>query len=340
MINLPPLSIYLHPQYCYLFMIYVYTVSLNYVRKYILNPADKYIDIFMKHEPEGKKWFQIYNHNVSYCTTLLGTYKMFYLSNYVYCIPFIQDFDTFVRNRFQEYLENNLAIPEYDNDTKQIPEILETLLVTKNDGLYTFRRCNPAEKSQKQDYHYETTLSDVEFIFVTYNHPKMYRSIQFDIPPSYFIVNNEILSPSFIQRYLELQKECYYFDEDYTIEILDNECEQQTLHYNNYIVIEKSSYKIMSNESTSDVHKPLHIEESLHSKEEEEDSKEEEEDSKEEEEDSKEECVIVSPKEASKLCEDEKNDDDDTDYSDKSDTSLDSTYNFYSYLPFFGNILS
>lgn len=336
MINLSSLYIYLRPQYCYLFMIYIYTISLNYLRKYILNPADKYIDIFMKHEPKEKRWFQIYNHNISYCTTVLGTYKMFYLSNYVYCIPFIQDFDTFVQNRFQEYLENNLAIPEFDNDTKQVPDILETLLVTKENGIYTFRRCNAVEKSKKQDYNYNTTLSDVEFILVTYNHPKMCKSIQLNIPPAYFVVNNEILSPSFIQRYLELQKEYYIFDDEYTIEILDHECEQQILYYNNYILIEESSYKIMSivaDDSSTGMNESLRLsttENSVYS-----------------EESSKEDCILVSPKEASNLCndknEDIKNDEDTTHFSNKSDTSdssINSVYNMFRFSSFFDNILS
>lgn len=233
-------------QYYYLCIIYIYTVTLGWIRSRILNPLNNYIDLYLKCEPPYTQWIHIYCMNVSFCETMSGIDKTFYGSDEIYYIPFIEDFSIFVNNHYQEFYLEKIQTPKYESDTKQIPSILETLVVTKNNGLYTFRSLpqNFKKNPIQQPYNYGETLSNIEFVYITYSHPSMNQSIQLSIPPEYYIVGNELFTPAFIQRELELQKEYYVFDSNYSIEILDHECEQQILKYTDYIVIQPDSYEL------------------------------------------------------------------------------------------------
>lgn len=233
-------------QYYYLCIIYIYTVTLGWVRSKILNPLNNYIDLYLKCEPPYPQWLSVYCMNVSFCETMSGIDKSFYGSDEIYYIPFIEDFSIFVNDHYQEFCLEKIKTPKYDPDTKQIPHNLETLVVTKNNRLYTFRSLpqNLKKPLIPQKYNYEETLSNIEFVYITYSHPSMIQSIQLSIPEEYYVIGNELFTPAFIQRELELQKEYYVFDSDYSIEILDHECEQQTLKYTDYMIIQLDSYEL------------------------------------------------------------------------------------------------
>lgn len=87
-------------------------------------------------------------------------------------------------------------------------------------------------------------VSNVRFITVQYVHPKMKEPIEMVIGDEYYIDGNELFSFSFILRFLYYQKEDFYFDYNYKIEIIDSSMTQIELKWNKYILIETDSYSI------------------------------------------------------------------------------------------------
>ena len=63
-----------------------------------------------------------------------------------------------------------------------------------------------------------------------------------------FFTNNVILSPLFIKRYLEYQPEEFIFDENYTINLMDDTINMITLTYSQSILLSENSYTIITND--------------------------------------------------------------------------------------------
>ena len=72
----------------------------------------------------------------------------------------------------------------------------------------------------------------------------MGESIFIDIDKEYYYAYNEILSPLFIQRYLEYQPLNYIFDMDYELEVMDNDINTHVLTSKQYILLADSTYTI------------------------------------------------------------------------------------------------
>ena len=85
------------------------------------------------------------------------------------------------------------------------------------------------------------------FLTIMYNHPKMNTSIQLDTGISlYYYVNNEILSPVFILRFLKYQPLPFVFDSDYSVEIIDCNINIFNLYSNMYIKLGESAYEVLN----------------------------------------------------------------------------------------------
>jgi hypothetical protein len=72
----------------------------------------------------------------------------------------------------------------------------------------------------------------------------MTETIEIKIPESYYIVGNQLYSSIFVLRCLQYQSKMFVFDENYSLEILDNNITIFQLKSNEYISIEKDEYKI------------------------------------------------------------------------------------------------
>jgi hypothetical protein len=86
------------------------------------------------------------------------------------------------------------------------------------------------------------------FLSIKYTHPLMKTSIYIDLDKGYYNVNNEILSPLFIKRYLEHQPLNYHFDLDYVVEILDNNVQTVELRSSQYVLLGNSEYVVVTQE--------------------------------------------------------------------------------------------
>jgi hypothetical protein len=211
-----------------------------------MEPLEEIIDKYAKKECPTNLWIQIYHLTNCYCLNEMGFEDFYYDSEEIYIYPYTSNFTNFVEEEYIKIIAEPNHITKYNKELKQSPEIMETLLVIKQNHTYTFR-CFPVSEiipKENQVIKYDPKESSVEFIFVEYTHPKMYSGIVFDIPKEYFLVGNQLFSPSFIQRYLELQKKHYYFDEDYKLVFVDHLCDKYTIESNQYIEILEDSYVV------------------------------------------------------------------------------------------------
>ena len=70
-----------------------------------------------------------------------------------------------------------------------------------------------------------------------------------------YLIGNEILSSTFIKRALEYMNDRKSFDMTYSLKIMDNNLDTFVLKSDEYIVLERDSYKIMKKnggDSTND----------------------------------------------------------------------------------------
>ena len=87
--------------------------------------------------------------------------------------------------------------------------------------------------------------SKAKFLSIEYTHPLMKKNIVVDLDRSLYLVDNHILSPTFIKLYLEHQSELYHFDMDYVLKIIDNDINSIEIGFDKSIVLTKDGYKIV-----------------------------------------------------------------------------------------------
>jgi hypothetical protein len=128
---------------------------------------------------------------------------------------------------------------------------------TNVDTLYTFKTpayilCNVTNKFEKEDAKYFVEKSDVKFLSIEYMNPDMNEPIRFTLNKDLFQIGNEILSNAFVLRYLQYQTQYYVYAYDYTITIIDDKVNQFTLNSNQYVLLEKNDYKIITKEENDE----------------------------------------------------------------------------------------
>lgn len=99
-----------------------------------------------------------------------------------------------------------------------------------------------------QSYIYFANLqpfySNVTFICIEYSHSKLKQNIRINLDIRYFIIGNEILSSTFIARYLDYTYGLCFYHNDYILHLIDNNMDYFTMDRNNYLFIDKDSYKV------------------------------------------------------------------------------------------------
>jgi hypothetical protein len=72
----------------------------------------------------------------------------------------------------------------------------------------------------------------------------MAESIEIKMSPEWFIINNELFTPTFVLRMLEYQSQSYLYDNEYKIRIMDSECNIIEFGAEQYLFITKENYEI------------------------------------------------------------------------------------------------
>ena len=81
------------------------------------------------------------------------------------------------------------------------------------------------------------------FINVEYTHPDLKHTIPIDLTHMY-LVNNIVLSPLFLHYILSLQPLSYIIDDEYIINIMDQDINMFQLTYYKYIIFDKDQYYV------------------------------------------------------------------------------------------------
>ena len=231
-------------QFFYYGITHIYRVAWNITYKHIFQPLEEVIHQYSKKEPMETNWLEMYKLNAVTCDTTLGIPSTLYSSEEYYHYPHTDDYEYFLETEYPHCVSLISEPAKYDRELDQLPDTLETLFVARNQDKYLFRSFPLQVPVSKEFTMKDTVLSEVEFILVEYTHPKMNGSISFELPQGYYLVGNELFSPAFVQRYLELQREYYVFDDQYIINILDSEVNEQQLTFDQYIKLEEKSYLV------------------------------------------------------------------------------------------------
>ena len=138
----------------------------------------------------------------------------------------------------------NIAYDYIDNK-----DVNECLITMRMSDIYIYRVCDKKKENKlnlELKRHCETPeLSKVKFITIEIILPKYSNPIFIDIPKNAYVIGNELLSSSFIKRFLEQKNRALLFDMNYSVRILDNNIKVFLLHSNEYIVLDKFGYNIV-----------------------------------------------------------------------------------------------
>lgn len=135
---------------------------------------------------------------------------------------------------------------EFINNFLQVYKISKKNQITSNDlillKLENKRILKLLNNEQNINLNSEKTLQ--YFLNIEYSHPNMDENIEISLTNDYYFENNEVLSSVFILRYLEYQDKPFVYDNNYKINILDNNINSVTLNSDQYILFNKNNYII------------------------------------------------------------------------------------------------
>ena len=121
-------------------------------------------------------------------------------------------------NLFKKIFVKDMAKDISDFGSLIPTENISPLLVIKgNDETYLVRRGPFSE-----DMCFTSEKSNAHFLSIEYTHPKMNENIELELSNGWYMVGNELFTPSFVLRSLEFQSNPFYFDELYKIRIMDH----------------------------------------------------------------------------------------------------------------------
>ena len=90
----------------------------------------------------------------------------------------------------------------------------------------------------------EFTPSAAQFLSVEYSHPVMDTAVGLTVDSAWLYAGNELFTPAFVLRLLDYQSIAYYFDLEYTVKIMDSECNILTLTADNFMLLTTEGYEI------------------------------------------------------------------------------------------------
>lgn len=163
-----------------------------------------------------------------------------FIEDYSYFLPYENENEIDETSYYNEYLEE---AHDAANNIIDFESIYESIIVMNVKNTYYYRILYNTQRT----FEPITAVSnncDSHFLTIQYCHPKQKITIDIQFDKRIYIIGNEILSPTFVLRYLEYQSIPFYFDKDYTIDIMDTNINMFTLTSNEYICLEKDTYKI------------------------------------------------------------------------------------------------
>lgn len=138
------------------------------------------------------------------------------------------------------FIGNDIKLPLLYMRKDKVDDLTDSYVITHMDSSLSF--------GYKLDKLVEThTRSKVRFLFVEYVHPRMTHHIPLEIPENMLYVGNELLSSTFVLRFLEytLGNGNFVFDKNYRLIAMTKDVEYIELNFDQYLLLDtETSYKI------------------------------------------------------------------------------------------------
>jgi len=154
------------------------------------------------------------------------------------------------------FFKNNIDIDycsdfkEWYNTAKTIllkdRKVYDCLISMRMDDKYIYKVCDMESDSYDK---LPCELSKVKFLSIEYIHPEVKNPIVIEIDKNAYLVGNELLSCTFVKRALEYSFNVKNFNTEYVLNIMDNNLKTFELKSNEFIILEKDSYKIIKRSS-------------------------------------------------------------------------------------------
>jgi len=102
-------------------------------------------------------------------------------------------------------------------------------------------------------FHYEKEMrffykeSPHKFVSIEYTHDEMEEAIELEIDSGWWIIGNELFTPTFVLRALEYQSKSFIFDEYYKIKIMDENFKIMEFGADTYVELTETGYKFKHN---------------------------------------------------------------------------------------------
>ena len=203
---------------------------------------DKVKAIYNEHriEPFDNNWVCI-SILLNNDQTLFAGDKHIYLENYQNINPYTTSDvtkDYYYNNCISYFGKMATSIAKCDDN------VVETMVTMKlDDGVF-----NKSFNKNTENTTYSHTRVKSQFLTIEYTHPKMKDRIIIELDKDIYFTDNIILSSLFIKRYLEYQPKEFIFDENYTVNLMDNNVNMITLSYSQSVLLSENSYKVIKNE--------------------------------------------------------------------------------------------
>jgi len=93
--------------------------------------------------------------------------------------------------------------------------------------------------------------SNAKFLSVEYTHPDLSVPIELKVDKTWMFIGNELFTPTFVLRLLDYQPVMHFFDKDYVVKIMDDNCAIFTLKWDEYMVLTKTGYEIKTTDESA-----------------------------------------------------------------------------------------
>lgn len=114
----------------------------------------------------------------------------------------------------------------------------DKLFMVKNEQIWNVRTFSHAYTPLS------TIVSHAKFFNIEYIHPSISENIEITIPKSQYIANNDLLSKTYVFNYLQNQSQPYVFDDQYKLQIMDENLNIFEIQSHQYIRLLEGGYVV------------------------------------------------------------------------------------------------
>ena len=153
---------------------------------------------------------------------------------------------------YNEWFDENTFVTKNINniteDTNKILDMLKSMNKDKNDLIILKNEDLKLYRLASSTIGIGDDLDFVKNMFLTieYAHKNMDKKIEIILHKNDLLINNEILSYAFINRYLVYNHSDFVIDNEYVLYIIDSSLNTIELTHDKYIRLKKNEYEIAS----------------------------------------------------------------------------------------------